>query len=245
MNRRKIKKLVIDTLGQQELEAAYPILADFEARALVNPLFSSLCHTNELVRWHGISVLGRVVKVIGDTDIEDARVIMRRFLWMLNDESGGIGWGVPEAMAEAMINHETLAGEYIHMLVSYTLNDGPELCQQGNFLELPLLQRGVLWGLCRVSSKYRDLLLQHKIENNLVPYYNSADVHVVGLVCCLSEILGLTRYIGEMKKFCSSNAVARIYLEGRFFELSLAQIVKGALGENRISMNPFVAFTEE
>ena len=41
-------------------------------------------------------------------------------------------------------------GEYIHMLVSYIREDGPEAFQDGNFIELPLLQRGVLWGIGRL-----------------------------------------------------------------------------------------------
>ena len=245
MNRRKLKKLVIDTLGQKELGAIHKTLAGFDAGALVNPLFSSLCHTNERVRWHSISILGKVVKVIADRNIEDARVIMRRFLWMLNDESGGIGWGVPEAMAEAMINKDMLADEYLHMLVSYTLDDGPELYQQGNFLEMPLLQRGVLWGLCRVSLKYRPLLLHHKIEENLGPYLCSADSQVIGLACCLVELLGLTEYFDKMHRFCNANEVVRIYLEGSFFDLSLAKIVKGIVDHNGHSNNPFLNITEK
>ncbi len=40
---------------------------------------------------------------------------MRRFLWSLNDESGGIGRARPEAMAECMCRDVRLADEYAHM----------------------------------------------------------------------------------------------------------------------------------
>ena len=240
MNRRKIKNFVIDALECQALEDICRAFGTCDPTALLNPLFSSLCHTSEKVRWHGISVLGRVVAQIGDDNIEDARVIMRRFLWMLNDESGGIGWGVPEAMAEAMVHSDDLAAEYMHMLISYTLDDGPELYQNGNFLELPLLQRGVLWGLCRVAAKYRQFLLNGAIAETLVPYFDSADDQVAGLVCCLADSLGLHTYLQEMNRFRERTETVRIYLEGTFYEPSLSDIVNGAFSNSGNSCNPFL-----
>jgi len=82
---------------------------------------------------------------LADADMEAARVVMRRMIWQLNEESGGIGWGMPEAMGETMARHEGLAQEYAHMLVSYIQEDG-------NFLEHVPLQRGVLWGLGRLAQ---------------------------------------------------------------------------------------------
>ncbi len=70
-----------------------------------------------------------------EEDMESARVIMRRLMWSLNDESGGIGWGSPEAMGEIIASHDGLAKEYAHVLISY-------VWEEGNFLEYEPLQRG-------------------------------------------------------------------------------------------------------
>ena len=37
--------------------------------------------------------MGAVVAALATEEMESARVVMRRLLWNLNDESGGIGWG--------------------------------------------------------------------------------------------------------------------------------------------------------
>ncbi|NIR18057.1 MAG: HEAT repeat domain-containing protein, partial [Desulfobacterales bacterium] len=71
------------------------------------------------VRWSAVKAMGRVVAKMADEDMESARVIMRRLMWNLNDESGGIGWGSPEAMAEILTCHDGLAKEYAHILISY------------------------------------------------------------------------------------------------------------------------------
>ncbi len=42
---------------------------------------------------------------------------MHRLMWSLNDESGSIGWGVPEAVAEIMANHDGAAEKYAYILV--------------------------------------------------------------------------------------------------------------------------------
>jgi hypothetical protein len=75
---------------------------------------------------------------------------MRRMIWNLNDESGGIGWGSPETMGESMACHNRLAGEYHRILVSYIRPDG-------NFLEHPELQKGLLWGLARLAAVQPEL----------------------------------------------------------------------------------------
>jgi len=74
---------------------------------------------------------------VGNDVMEAARIVMRRYIWSLNDESGGIGWGAPEAMAVGIYHHDGLCDEYLHMLISYMLPDGPLEHQDGNFLELP------------------------------------------------------------------------------------------------------------
>lgn len=159
MNRLKLKNQIIELLRQDDLDEIRRQLHVLPETKLLNVLFSCLCHPLEIVRWHAVSGFGFIVPEIAERDMEGARTLMRRFLWMLNDESGGIGWGIPEAMAEVMFHSRTLGREYLHMLVSYTRDDGPELFQDGNFLELDMMQEGVLWGLCRIAPVYQDELL--------------------------------------------------------------------------------------
>ena len=74
---------------------------------------------------------------LAEDDIEHARIIMRRQIWNLTEESGGCPIGAPELMAEAMANHRELADKYADILVSYII---PE----GNYLEHYPIRRNVL-----------------------------------------------------------------------------------------------------
>ena len=133
-----------DFLLDDDFERAMAGLTAIPPRRAVNPLFSFFCSVTPLLRWRAVSGMGVVVSRLAETQMESARVVMRRLMWSLNDESGGIGWGAPEALGEITARHSLLAGEYAHILVSYIRPDG-------NFLEHPVLQRGLLWGLGRLA----------------------------------------------------------------------------------------------
>lgn len=224
--RRETKRQVLSLLAREDLAGILAEIATFADRDLIGPLFSALCHTDAVVRWHAVSVFGRVLSRMADRDLESARVVMRRFLWSLNDESGGIGWGAPEAMAEAMFHSPALAGEYLHMLVSYMREDGPEAFQDGNFIELPMLQRGVLWGVGRLIPRYRQALAEMAIEADLRSYLRSPDGDVRGLACRCLELLGAACAAGEVAVLVRDEHPLRIYSEGGWLTCTVAAIAR-------------------
>ena len=231
MKRLELKSRVIELLRRGGLVDLKGQLQALPETGMLNALFSCLCHPEEVVRWHAVSAFGMVVPVIAENDLERARTVMRRFLWMLNDESGGIGWGVPEAMAEVMFYSPPLGREYLHMLVSYTKDDGPELFQDGNFLELDMMQEAVLWGLCRVAPVYCEELAEHHLEANLDVYFRSPSAGVRGLVCRLAGLLKLQSRRDDLLAACSDDQALRRYDEGEFVCSTVAELARAALQE--------------
>jgi hypothetical protein len=153
MRTRALKKQIMALLsrGSEDLDSALADVAALTARQAINPLIGFYCHRDARLRWRAITATGMLVARLADGEMESARVIVRRLMWSLNDESGGIGWGAPEAMGEIMARHLGLAREYACILVSY-------LDEAGNYLELPALQGGALWGVGRLAQVRPDLL---------------------------------------------------------------------------------------
>ncbi|WP_340147891.1 DVU0298 family protein, partial [Desulfosarcina cetonica] len=149
---RKLKVQIGELLAGADFTAALDTIGALPGRQAVNPLFAFLYAGEETLRWRAVSAMGRVVAGMADHDLESARVVMRRFMWNLNDESGGIGWGSPEAMGEITAVHAGLAGEYGRILLSYIDPDG-------NFLEHERLQRGALWGVGRLAHARPDIAM--------------------------------------------------------------------------------------
>ena len=125
-------------------------LAHLPGRRLVNPLFALFCDPDERVRWSAVSAMGRVVARLAGESAESARVVVRRCLWNLNEESGGIGWGCAEALGEVLAVCPALAREYAGILTAY-------LDPCGNYIEHPPLQAGVLWGVGRLGRAHPEL----------------------------------------------------------------------------------------
>jgi len=165
------KRAILKLLKQKDLPTIQDFLAGIPAVKTINPLFSGICHSDELIRWHAIAAMGTSLARLADQDMEGARVIMRRFMWSLNDESGGIGWGAPEAMAEAMVQHSRLAEEYCHILVAF-------MREEGFYLEHPPLQRGLMWAIARLAGHRRELLLAKDADSYLLPYLLEKDEEV-------------------------------------------------------------------
>lgn len=232
LNRRQVKKEIFKSLDQHDQHDQHDPaeltvkLEVFPRTQVINTLFMALCDTKQRVRWHAVSCLGWLVSTMAEEDIESARIIMRRFLWTLNDESGGIGWGAPEAMAEIMCRSEVLRQEYIHMLISYMQEDGDELFQDGNYLELPLLQRGLLWGIGTLCYAFPEEMRQRCLESDIKKYLVSSDIEVRKLALWSLVGLGATYTHEFVKPFEEDNRFLTIFTAQTFKEVSVNEICK-------------------
>ena len=231
MSSRAIKQQVLDLLAGGDLVASRRALVGLPAGDVVHALFSAICRENPVVRWHAVTCLGDAVARIAADDLEAARIILRRFLWSLNDESGGIGWGAPEAMAECLCRDERLAGEYAHMLVSYMREDGEELCQDGNFIEHPLLQRGVVWGVGRLAGCRRELLQQLGAGRDLGRYLEAEDPELRGLAALAAGRLREATLRPLLQGLRADTAPLNWYDEGALHQTTVGALVRDALEE--------------
>jgi hypothetical protein len=229
MSRRQIKKLLLEILENEDLETIFQRLTDFQDHLLLNPLFIALCNHREIVRWHAVCCLGRIVSVMAVKDLESARIVMRRLLWSLNDESGGIGWGAPEAMAEIMCHSSQLRNEYLHMLVSYMREDGDERFQDGNYIELPMLQRGLLWGIGRLCQFHRGEMIDRQLTAAVAAYLDSPDIQVVGLAIRCLGMVGTVAESAKITPFLNNTARLSLFIDDVMQDFTVSQLAEAAL----------------
>ena len=219
----RFKKGLISYLKTESLEAVLAEVRRFPPRQAVRPLLAGLFHTDDNTKWHAVSALGAVVAALAERDMETARIIMRRLMWSLNDESGSIGWGAPEAMAEIMAVHEGLAKEYAHILVAY-------LRQDGCYLELPALQRGLLWGVGRLAGVRPDLLRKWDAPAYLPPYLDSEDPEVRGLAARALGILRAEEAKERLADLKNDPSRVLLYYNGELETTTVGKLAADALG---------------
>jgi len=217
---RDLKRNVLAVLRSDDFDQRLNDLRQWPARKVINPLFSFLLSNDEQTRWRAITAMGAVVANHAEQNMESARVIMRRLMWMLNDESGGIGWGAPEAMGEIIASHEGLAQEYVRVLISYVNEDG-------NFLEYEPLQRGAVWGVGRVAQ-VRPELVQDAVPH-LLSSLKSPDAGIRGLAAWTLGLLGAEGARTQLEVLLLDNAEISLYLNGELVRRSLSDLAKEAL----------------
>lgn len=201
---RDLKRRVLEILKSENLDQVLDELCRLPARQVVNSLFSSLCSSDEQIKWRAVTAMGTVVANLADEDIESARVIIRRLMWSLNDESGGIGWGAPEAIGEILACHERLAREYANILTSYIKEDE-------NFLEHEPLQKGAMWGVARLAQVRPHLIQDAK--SYLIQRLDSSDARVKGLAALTLGLLGAEEVRLQLEGLSRDDTEIHLYLD--------------------------------
>ena len=223
---RQLKQQIRQLLQSEDSVNWLDEIRRLPPKRAVSPLFSFLCSIDERVKWRAVTALGKVVSDLAESDMESARVVMRRFIWNLNDESGGIGWGCPESMAEVMAQNERLAEEYWCILISY-------IQPEGNYLEHEVLQRGVLWGVGRLAHARPQYT--RKIGGYLIAYMETGDPILRGLAAWAAGPVGGAESISQLKQLADDPSELMLYRNGKFGPYSVGQLAREALSSVQVS----------
>lgn len=98
---------------------------------------------DRLVSWRAVEALGMAAARIAEDDPEYVRIHLRRLSWLLNDESGGIGWRAPEAMGEIICRRPELFDMFIPFLFNLMDSEPKDAIQ---------FRTGWLWAIGRLAS---------------------------------------------------------------------------------------------
>jgi hypothetical protein len=156
-------------------------ISEFPASRWVHPVVSLLYSQNETMFRKAVELCGWVVDRLWTENREDARNVIRRLFWSLNEESGGIGWGAAEALGEILARNEAIAKEYGRMLASL-------LRTQSSFIDHPRILQGILWSVGRVARHFPDSLGSDAGEL-IAPHLQSPDPQIQCLAFQARQIL--------------------------------------------------------
>ena len=212
---RRLKATIGQLLAEENFATTLDNLRQLPGRQVVNPLFSFFYSGEEQIRWRAIVAMGVVVSHLATISMESARVVMRRLMWNLNDESGGIGWGSPEAMGEITASHAGLAKEFANILVSY-------IDPQGNFIEHELLQRGSLWGVGRLS--HARPALAKPAAAFLPAFYQSPDPYLRGIAVWATGPILEDRLRPLLENMLTDSAPLQIFSQMRMIRTTVAAL---------------------
>jgi hypothetical protein len=217
---RELKQILAALLVDERFPSSWSAVSHVPGRQIVSLLFAFFCDADALRRWRAVSAMGQVVSRLAEANIESARVVMRRLMWNLNEESGGIGWGCPEAMGECLARSERLADEYGCILMSY-------LHPERNFIEHPALQEGVLWGIGRLAharpSGWADC------AELLAPFLKAPEATLRGLAAWACGPMADDRLRPLLQNLETDGARLQLYRHERLEACSVGELAAQAL----------------
>ena len=98
MTQLEMKKYILHCLEENNLDDVVSFVQ--KERKTLSLLIRMAYDKDTLVGWRAIKAVGRVAKALAGTNHEFLRIAVRKLLWSLSDESGGIGWAAPELLGE-------------------------------------------------------------------------------------------------------------------------------------------------
>ncbi|MEW6274585.1 MAG: DVU0298 family protein [Bacillota bacterium] len=185
------------------------LLAAGKPMAVVRALFSLLYSPDELIHWRAAEALGYVVGTLADERPEAGRDILRRLFWALNDESGGNGRAVPEAIGAIINRRPDLYGDLAPILLS--------------FLGDRALARGVLWAAAEIGRVNPALVKGAAAA--ILPYLADESPGVRVHAARALGMIGVRPAPEVLAGLQRDQAVAEIYLNGELKKVSVAEII--------------------
>ena len=175
----------------------------------------SLYETEETLRWHAIEAIGLFMRRWWDFGHQE-RVLdyLRRLIWSISDESGGIGWSAPQTVAEIVVAIPPLGEPFMNIMIDRVFKE-------------PALIKSGLWAIGRLGQRvrqstelYRDVILAS---------FTFDDPETLGLAAWALGEIGLKSALPHLHALKDRKEPVRIYITPHFHEKPLCYWARFAI----------------
>lgn len=135
--KEKIKEFLLKKDFDRLLELGEPA-------KIVRVLLSLSYDKTSEIAWRSIEAIGRIVALVAKDRVEFGKDLLRRLLWSIRDEAGGIGWSSPEIIGEIVRNDPERYQDIPRILWS--------------FMDEEFLRKGIIWAIGRIGEVVPELV---------------------------------------------------------------------------------------
>jgi hypothetical protein len=212
-----VKKHLRELLDTRRIEEITDLAG--RQRRVLGTLLSLTFDADPLIAWRAVEAMGAAAARIADDDPDYVGEHLRRLRWLISDESGGICWHAPEAMAEIIRRRPAMFPDHIAIVV-YLLRVMEEE-------DLVRFRAGILWAIGRlgdIAAGDADAVLP-----SITACLDDPDPQVRGTaVWCLAQF-GRTESLRGRSNLLSDEGTLTLYLDGHLVRRSVAELVRQAL----------------
>lgn len=143
-----LKKLIHRSLESNNLQNLLAVSK--EPRKVISQLIRIAYDKETLAGWRAIKAIGVIAKEKVKTDYDFLRETVRKLLWSLSDESGGIGWSAPEIIGEIVSSDPDRFRDIIPLIAEvYSVEE-------------KVFRPGVIYAMGRVAESDPESVLEQK-----------------------------------------------------------------------------------
>jgi HEAT repeat protein len=171
------------------------------------------------ISWRAVEAVGAAASRIAEDHPDHVRELLRRLLWLINEESGGICWRAPEAMAEILRHRPTLFPDYIPIVTSLIVNLEEE--------DLEHFRAGTLRAIGRLGVAGADHV--QEVIPSVASALNDSDPQVRGMAAwCLREV-GRADLLEDRPDLLADEEPVDLYEDGMVIHTTVSQLVQRAV----------------
>jgi hypothetical protein len=174
----------------------------------VSILISLSYDKQSALTWRAIEAIGLLTAELAGTDPDSVRNIVGRLLWMIRDESGGIGWSVPEILGEIVRNNPVLCEDIAPIIAS--------------FHEELMLTPGVLRALSRIGQ-INDETVKYAVPI-IRSYLSAADPMTRGFAVIAIAEMGDAGSLDALEKMTKDSSEVSLYEKGELVKKTIARL---------------------
>ncbi len=211
-----MKKQIRQLLRHRDLD----MLADLAGRKrrTLGLLVSLTFDADPLIGWRAVEAMGAAADRIADDDPDYVRQHLRRLHWLLSEESGGICWRAPEALAEIVRRRPLMFDDYVSIVVTLI----GEMAEE----DLTHFRPGILWAIGRLGPTAEKELDHAAPEINAS--LDHADPQVRGMaVWCLGQC-GRGPLLAEREGLLSDQSPVDLFEDGDLVRLTVGELTRRA-----------------
>jgi HEAT repeat protein len=187
-------------------------------KRVLGSLVTSTYDADPRISWRAIEALGVAASRVAEDDPDHIRQLLRRLLWLINDESGGICWRAPEAMAEILWHRPKLFADYVPIVTSLIVNLEEE--------DLEHFRAGTLRAIGRLAEAGADHI--HDVISSVTFALDDSNPQVRGMaVWCLREV-GRADLLADRPDLLDDEGPVDLYEDGVIRRTTVSQLVRRA-----------------
>ncbi len=189
------------------------------SRRVLGVLVSLTFDADPEIGWRAVEAMGGATHRIAVDDPDYVREHLRRLYWLLSEESGGVCWRAPEAMAEIIRQDPDKFSDYTAIVVSLLREMAEE--------DLAHFRAGVLWAIGRLGPVAEGAL--DALESTIRACLDHLDPQVRGMAAwCLGQC-GRARLLADRPELLDDRGPVDLYEDGHLTRTRVCDLVRAQL----------------